>query len=106
MKKIIKCKNCGKEFYKKRGAAYCSRACKKQATEKRLSSALTLCWSCDNACGRCEWSAFFIPVKGWNAERSEIKNLHKGTAYESYHVYECPKYVPDRRRSMPQCSEK
>ncbi len=95
MKKTI-CKTCGKEFFQKHNLLYCSKKCKKRASEERIKENLTLCWSCGNACGGCEWSAFFIPVKGWRADETVIKNLCVGREYTSYHIYECPKFVPDK----------
>ena len=98
MKKYV-CKYCGKEFMKKNKSLYCSVGCMMASRKKYADENSTLCWSCKNACGRCEWSAFFIPVRGWNAKETFIKNQHKGTEYKSYHVYECPKYIPDRGRA-------
>ncbi len=55
----------------------------------------TLCWSCANACGGCEWSQKKAkPVPGWTAEKTKIR-LDKGKTSESYLVIKCPKYKPD-----------
>lgn len=64
----------------------------------------TLCWSCDNACGGCSWSRSLTPVEGWDAERRDVliqhenKNGHWSKYEESYIVYGCPEFVPDRPR--------
>ena len=59
----------------------------------------TLCWSCHNACGRCAWSAFGIPVDGWTATETTVRCdrgplRHK--TIQSYIVIECPRYEPDK----------
>lgn len=57
----------------------------------------TLCWTCRNAApcraaGRgCEWSREFKPVPGWKARRQK-----RAVLGETYTVYACPKYLPDR----------
>ena len=59
----------------------------------------TLCWSCHNACGRCAWSAFGIPVDGWTATETTVRG-HRGPfrhkTIQSYIVSECPRYEPDK----------
>ena len=54
----------------------------------------TLCWSCANACGWCDWSRKPDPkpVEGWKAIQHDVQGE------ESYYVMECPKYVPDKPR--------
>ncbi len=51
----------------------------------------TLCWSCKRSIGDCEWSNFFVPVYGWNAEKTTIRMGTRRT--ESYRVISCPKYI-------------
>lgn len=55
-----------------------------------------LCWSCKNACGGCEWSAYLEPVPGWTAEKvprweyiGTKENKRKGFSYK---ITECPKF--------------
>lgn len=56
----------------------------------------TLCWNCQNACGKCSWSKDFTPVKGWKAKKTKIRF---GNSYdESYHVTKCPEYKKDERK--------
>lgn len=54
-----------------------------------------LCWSCERACGGCEWSREFKPVKGWTAEKTVIED--NGEHCETYKIIKCPKYICDRR---------
>ncbi|MEG2001314.1 MAG: hypothetical protein RR053_07985 [Evtepia sp.] len=57
----------------------------------------TLCWSCQNACGACEWSQIsHTPVPGWTAIPT-----HLNANTESFEVIACPKYLkdPPRRNS-------
>ena len=54
-----------------------------------------LCWTCKNACGGCEWSRDFKPVKGWTAEKTIISET--AGSFESYKITKCPKYISDRR---------
>ena len=55
-----------------------------------------LCWSCKNACGGCEWSAYLEPVPGWTAEkvpRWEYIGTKENTRLGfSYKITECPKF--------------
>lgn len=58
----------------------------------------TICWSCQNACGKCSWSRKFEEVKGWVAEKTTIKGESNSLIPEipSYRVIKCPKYLPDK----------
>lgn len=53
-----------------------------------------LCWTCQNACGGCLWSASLTPIKGWIAIKTRKKDSHNGI-YDAYHIDECPQYTPD-----------
>lgn len=85
---------------------------------KQCNKSATLCWSCQRACGGCPWTArdpkthavLFRPVEGWKAKKTTIRGASSRrqgrgvpgrTAYyydmDSYHVKECPLYVPDER---------
>lgn len=58
----------------------------------------TLCWSCHNACGRCAWSAFGIPVEGWTATETSVKGDRgpfRTKSIQSYIVRECPRFKED-----------
>lgn len=63
---------------------------------KKYSLAETLCWKCQNACGGCSWADCRIPVKGWNAKFRPI--LYAGKLVDSYFVYSCPKFKPDKHK--------
>lgn len=68
----------------------------------------TLCWSCQNACGKCSWNQVdletkkikFQPVPGWKATPTVKKSAR--TVYDSYEVTYCPEYVKDEPRSQAQ----
>lgn len=57
----------------------------------------TLCWSCQNACGKCTWSKNFKKVKGWEAKKTVIKGDPNGNEpdIKSYRIISCPLYIPD-----------
>lgn len=62
----------------------------------------TLCWSCENACGGCEWSKKKArPVPGWKATATEIR-AEKERTFSSFLVTECPKYKPDGSEKLKQ----
>ena len=61
----------------------------------------SLCWECRNAVPNieklqgCSWSIFFIPVKGWDADPTIVKNglREDGVVIppaRSYYVKDCP----------------
>ena len=53
------------------------------------------CWNCKKCFGGCSWSRAFIPVKGWDAEKTKIHNdLHY---IDSYKIYSCPEYVEEKK---------
>lgn len=54
----------------------------------------TLCWECLNAVPDarghgCSWSIDSIPVKGWDAERSDLTGMQIKSR-KSYFVHACP----------------
>jgi hypothetical protein len=70
----------------------------------------TLCWCCAKATtGGCSWSAHFIPVKGWEATPTIIKEgtllkkdengkVTRDTTQRlshSYKVHSCPEFIKD-----------
>ncbi|MEG2000533.1 MAG: helix-turn-helix domain-containing protein [Evtepia sp.] len=67
----------------------------KQENPKTVQSN-TLCWSCQNACGGCEWSSKEqVPVAGWTATQHRREGGDVG-----YNVTHCPKYKQDEPRSI------
>ena len=62
-----------------------------------MASKSNICWDCQRACGGCSWSEDFIPVPGWTAEPSIIKQS-PGVDIHSYHIAACPLFVPDEVR--------
>ena len=61
----------------------------------------TKCWTCAKATGYCTWSAFFVPVEGWDATANDIySKTEKGEEIRigSFFVRSCPEYEPDEPR--------
>ena len=59
----------------------------------------SLCWYCANSTNgsKCPWARSFVPVAGWEAEKTQIKGNGKGAkGYASYNVRKCPLYRADR----------
>lgn len=64
----------------------------------RYKDKRSLCWSCANSTNgsKCPWVRSFVPVAGWEAEKTQIKGNGKGAkGYESYNVKKCPLYRAD-----------
>ena len=51
----------------------------------------TLCWSCEKACGTCQWASSAKPIPNWDAEETFIRN-ESSPSYASYLVKSCPEY--------------
>ncbi len=70
----------------------------------------TLCWTCANACGGCQWSAYLDPVPGWDAEPTKTqrkpvkgnggKNVTVYPEVASYRIRGCPLYLRDCLNSL------
>ena len=93
------CVVCGKIFTTTvKNKKCCSKRC--EADER--STGGQLCWSCQNATGKCSWSAGFIPVDGWIALPRIVRNYDNITRkYEETHTYRikfCPQYMKDASR--------
>ena len=72
----------------------------------------TICWHCLNAVPNsqktrgCSWSRHFIPVEGWEAEKTNIfcqrwngkLKTHEDSGTCSYIVRSCPEFIPDGRK--------
>lgn len=59
----------------------------------------TLCETCSNSCGNCSWSARFVPVEGWTAKPTLVRNSSvKDSVIESFEVSECPLFAEDKKR--------
>ena len=68
---------------------------------------ITLCWTCQKACGRCSWTAWdfaterpkFEPVEGWEAKpRTLYANDKEHGPMLTYEVHRCHQYIPDKPR--------
>lgn len=68
----------------------------------------SLCWECKNSVPGgifgCSWSRKFQPVKGWTAERRELRSSsgRTGDFIESYTVKKCPLFERERRKEESQ----
>lgn len=56
----------------------------------------SICSYCANCVGKCSWSAFFKPVKGWTAEKVEYK-IQRDKKRVSYNVITCPQFEEEER---------
>ncbi len=91
-----KCVWCGNTFETTiKNKKHCCRKCEVED----LKSGGHLCWTCQNYAGKCLWSAFFIPIKGWIATPITIKeNKHKDI--HTYRIKYCPSYKQDLPRRV------
>ena len=90
--KIKVCKICGKVFAcRSNSKLYCSKECREMAARERSVIVGQPCWVCSRACGGCEWSESFKPVKGWDAIPTIVKDS-KGD-FSSYIIKKCPKFI-------------
>lgn len=86
------CECCGKKIVSKSNLKkYCSKECAKKMAEKREEESWQLCCTCKKACGGCLWSEYFLPVVGWDAEPTIVKDSEGDFA--SYKIHKCPEYI-------------
>ena len=83
------CLKCGK-FFRTKGMAKVCRSCREIVRERVARKRMAICWFCENADGKCEWSKNFKPVPGWDAAPRIIKDEEGDIS--SYHINSCPKY--------------
>ena len=57
-----------------------------------------ICFDCQKAVCGCSWSKNFTPIPGWTAEPSVLTGF--GKRIETYHITECPEFVPDEDRKV------
>lgn len=93
------CEWCGKEFRTKSDSRkLCSKKCRME--KKDSTSGGQLCWNCQRATGKCEWSKHLLkPVKGSCAE-PVYKKEDDGYTRRTYKITFCPQFLPDQRRAM------
>lgn len=49
----------------------------------------SICWECEKATnGKCSWSRNFVPVDGWDAEKTD----------NGYHVNKCPQFTKEKKK--------
>ena len=89
---VKSCKCCGKKFVTKSSLKkYCSKDCIRIVAKRREEKRWQLCCTCKNACGGCLWSRYFIPIPGWDAEPTIVKDSEGDFA--SYKIHKCPEYI-------------
>ena len=82
---------------------YPPREKKQKKAHKVEYQSTQLCWTCDNACGGCEWSDHLEPVPGWDATPTSrvLKVGGKGKGgtrvASSFVIHYCPKFRRDTR---------
>ena len=96
------CPVCGKKFITTNAVKFCSNRCRiekqSKGPKKYKEPYGTLCWTCQNATGGCDWSRALKPVEGWKVKIIKIK-ASEGKEFvrytDSYIVKKCPKYIKD-----------
>lgn len=92
MMRVMVCECCGNRFFSKSNLKkYCSKACAREMAQRRRDENCQLCWNCKNACGGCSWSRHFIPVDGWTAEVTIVKDSLGDI--QSYRIKKCPEFI-------------
>lgn len=85
------CASCGVDIPE--GRMICP-TCERRHKAKERRNRQTICWECSRL--DCPWMQDSIPVKGWIAEPSVIKN--KNGDIKSFCVMQCPMY--EKRKKM------
>ena len=86
------CECCGKRFFSKSNSRkYCCKDCGREMTRRRQEEFGQLCWQCKNAYCRCGWTRYSIPVDGWTAEYTTVKDS-KGD-FSSFKIKNCPEFI-------------
>ena len=57
-----------------------------------INRRIQLCCFCKKSCGGCSWSKKFVPVAGWTAVPTIIRNGRGQRDTESYKITACPEY--------------
>lgn len=87
------CLLCGKTFgAKSKNRKYCSKKCKHEAIQRHRKKNEQLCWECKRATGGCTWSDKLLPVEGWDATPTIIKDSEIGEI-PSFQIKHCPQFV-------------
>lgn len=86
------CEFCGKRFLTKSNQKkYCCKTCAREVARRKQMENEQLCWGCKNAYCRCDWTRYSIPVDGWTAEHTTVKD--SGGDFSSYKIKKCPKFT-------------
>lgn len=86
------CEHCGRKFISKSNLKkYCSKDCARQVAKTRQEQEGQLCYICGNACGKCLWSKSFIPISGWDAQQTVVRDSEGD--FSSYKIKACPEFI-------------
>ena len=89
----ITCHECGKAFAAKSiNRKFCSRKCKIQNGKHKQEEKAQLCFNCSYATGGCSWSRQFVPVQGWDAEPTIIRDSESDDI-SSFRIKSCPQFL-------------
>lgn len=89
---VKKCEFCGKVFLTKSNQKkYCCKACAREVAKRRQMENEQLCLGCKNAYCRCSWTRYLIPVDGWTAECTIVKDSNGD--FSSYKIKSCPQFI-------------
>lgn len=70
--------------------------------KRKQQQKVQLCWDCENAyASKCKWVRAGIPIEGWDAEKTEIRNGYGENASTalSYLIKSCPNYIKEHKIS-------
>ena len=89
---VKNCEFCGDRFITKSDRKkFCSNYCKRAKRMQKLFENEQLCWNCKKACGGCLWSDKDLPVPGWEAEATIVKDSEGD--FTSYEIKKCPEFI-------------
>ena len=88
-----RCERCGKIFFTSDvRRKYCGKMCRSEAKQDKYELKGQPCWKCSKYCKGCSWSEGFIPVDGWIAQPTLIKNKKGEIENRSYDIIFCPQF--------------
>ena len=95
------CEICQKHFGAiRKTQRFCCKKCRmehisqkaKERHKGRYQKKEQICWRCKNATGKCSWSAFGKPVKGWEATPYVVKSDNE-RPINTYSITSCPQFA-------------
>lgn len=89
---VKNCECCGKRFLSRSNLKKCCcKDCTKEMARRRRAEYGQLCWQCKNVYCRCSWTRYSIPVGGWTAEYTIVKDSNGD--FSSYKIKSCPEFI-------------